>query len=33
MNMTNYMELLAANQPFNLLLFMAVPIVLARRLQ
>jgi len=28
MNMTNYMELLATNQPFNLLLFMAVPIVL-----
>jgi hypothetical protein len=29
MNMTHYMELLAANQPWNLLLFMAVPIVLA----
>ena len=29
MNMTHYMELLATNQPWNLLLFMAVPIVLA----
>jgi hypothetical protein len=29
MNMTHYMELLAVNQPWNLLLFMAVPIVLA----
>jgi hypothetical protein len=28
MIMTNYMELLAANQPWNLLIFMAVPIVL-----
>jgi hypothetical protein len=29
MNMTHYMELLAANQPWNLLLFMAVPVILA----
>jgi uncharacterized protein DUF6803 len=29
MSMTNYMELLATNQPWNLLIFMAVPIVLA----
>jgi hypothetical protein len=29
MNMTHYMELLAVNQPWNLLIFMAVPIVLA----
>lgn len=29
MNMTHYMELLATNQPWNLLIFMAVPIVLA----
>jgi len=29
MNMTHYMELLAVNQPWNLLLFMAVPAVLA----
>jgi hypothetical protein len=29
MNMTHYMELLAENQPWNLLLFMAVPVVLA----
>lgn len=27
--MTHYMELLAGNQPWNLLIFMAVPIVLA----
>ena len=27
--MTHYMELLASNQPWNLLLFMAVPIALA----
>lgn len=32
MNMTHYMELLAVNQPWNLLLFMAVPIVLAETL-
>lgn len=29
MSMTHYMELLATNQPWNLLLFMAVPVVLA----
>jgi uncharacterized protein DUF6803 len=29
MNMTHYMELLATNQPWNLLIFMAIPIVLA----
>ena len=29
MNMTHYMELLASNQPWNLLIFMAVPVVLA----
>lgn len=29
MSMTHYMELLAQNQPWNLLIFMAVPIVLA----
>lgn len=29
MEMTHYMELLASNQPWNLLLFMAVPVVLA----
>lgn len=29
MNMTHYMELLTTNQPWNLLLFMAVPVVLA----
>ncbi len=28
-NMTHYMELLAANQPWNLLLFMAIPVILA----
>jgi hypothetical protein len=27
--MTHYMELLAANQPWNLILFMAVPVILA----
>ena len=32
MNMTHYMELLATNQPWNLLIFMAVPIVLAETL-
>ena len=30
--MTHYMELLAVNQPWNLLIFMAVPIVLAETL-
>jgi hypothetical protein len=29
MNMTHYMELLATRQPWNLLLFMAVPVILA----
>lgn len=29
MTMTHYMQLLAENQPWNLLLFMAVPIILA----
>jgi hypothetical protein len=29
MNMTHYMELLSVNQPWNLIIFMAVPIVLA----
>ena len=29
MNMTHYMELLAVNQPWNLLLYMAVPVILA----
>jgi hypothetical protein len=29
MNMTHYMELLAANQPWNLLIFMGGPVVLA----
>lgn len=29
MQMTHYMELLASNQPWNLLLFMATPVILA----
>jgi hypothetical protein len=29
MAMTHYMELLATNQPWNLLLFMAIPVILA----
>ena len=29
MNMTHYMELLAVNQPWNLIAFMAIPVVLA----
>ena len=29
MNMTHYVELLATNQPWNLILFMAIPIILA----
>ena len=29
MSMTHYMELLATNQPWNLILFMAIPVVLA----
>ena len=32
MNMTHYMELLAVNQPWNLLILMAIPIVLAETL-
>ena len=32
MNMTHYMELLAGNQPWNLLIFMAIPVVLAETL-
>ncbi|HEX3030661.1 MAG TPA: DUF6803 family protein [Bacillota bacterium] len=31
-NMTHYMELLATNQPWNLLIFMAVPVILAETL-
>ena len=29
MPMTHYMELLADNQPWNLILFMAIPVILA----
>ena len=29
MSMTHYMELLASNQPWNLILFMAIPVILA----
>lgn len=32
MNMTHYMELLAVNQPWNLLFFMAGPVILAETL-
>lgn len=32
MMMTNYMDLLAANQPWNLLLFMVIPVGLAEAL-
>lgn len=32
MNMTHYMELLATNQPWNLLYYMVVPVVLAEAL-
>jgi hypothetical protein len=32
MNMTHYMQLLADNQPWNLIIFMAIPIVLAETL-
>jgi hypothetical protein len=32
MNMTNYMELLANNQPWNLILFMGIPVALAETL-
>lgn len=31
-NMTHYMELLATNQPWNLLIFMAIPVILAETL-
>lgn len=31
-NMTHYMELLASNQPWNLIIFMVVPVVLAEAL-
>ena len=30
MPMTHYMELLATNQPWHLILFMAVPVILAK---
>ncbi len=30
--MTNYMELIMTNQPFNLILFMAIPVILAESL-
>ena len=29
MEMTHYMELLASNQPWNLIIFMAIPVILA----
>jgi hypothetical protein len=29
MNMTHYMELLAVNQPWNLIIFMAIPVIFA----
>ena len=29
MTMTHYMELLASNQPFNLIIYMAIPVILA----
>ncbi len=32
MNMTHYMELLATNQPWNLIRFMVIPVVLAETL-
>jgi hypothetical protein len=32
MSMTHYMELLAVNQPWNLIIFMAIPIILAETL-
>jgi len=32
MNMTHYMELLATNQPWNLIFFMAIPVILAETL-
>lgn len=32
MTMTHYMELLATNQPWNLVIFMAIPVILAEAL-
>lgn len=32
MNMTHYMELLAVNQPWNLIIYMVIPVVLAEAL-
>lgn len=32
MSMTNYMELLMTNQPYNLIFFMAIPVILAESL-
>ena len=32
MDITHYMELLATNQPWNLLIFMAIPVILAETL-
>lgn len=32
MNMTHYMSLLASNQPWNLIIFMAVPVICAEAL-
>jgi len=32
MDMTHYMELLSTNQPWNLLIFMAIPVILAETL-
>lgn len=32
MNMTHYMELLATNQPWNLIMYMVIPVVLAEAL-
>lgn len=32
MQMTHYMELLATNQPWNLIFFMAIPVILAEAL-
>ena len=32
MNMTHYMELLATNQPWNLIRYMAIPVILAEAL-
>lgn len=32
MGMTHYMELLAVNQPWNLIIFMAIPVILAETL-